>query len=103
MVSKPQSVLLILLSAFSVAALFDVGPAVPQTTRPSQAASATYVQAMEECKAQYGGRIVRGHVGQYRYANIEACFLAKTGKYPFQVNVNCAYRSPTFVGRTFYC
>jgi hypothetical protein len=52
MVSKPQFVMLILLSAFSVAALFDVGPAVPQTTRPSQAV--TYVRAMEECKALYG-------------------------------------------------
>jgi hypothetical protein len=104
----------ILFSACFVASLFDVGLAASQTARPSQAASAARQQAMEECKARYGGRGIqngggpRGRVGKdQRYIYIEACFKEKTGVYPFQANVNCIYRAndpnnPMF-GRNYFC
>jgi hypothetical protein len=82
-----------------VVALFDVGLAMSQTARPARAASAARQQAMEECKARYGGWGVqehngpRGRVGGLRYAYIEACFKEKTGLYPAQANVNCIYRA----------
>jgi hypothetical protein len=83
---------IILFSAISVAALLDVGLAMPQTTRPSQAVSARHQQAMDECKERYGGGIARGHLGRDRYAYIEACFKQLTGIYPFQANVGCFVR-----------
>jgi hypothetical protein len=91
---------IILFSAFLVAVLLDVGLAVSQTARPSQAVSTARQQAMEECKARYGGwghqtGGPRGGVGgrDLRYPSIEACFKEKTGMYPFQANVNCGYRA----------
>jgi hypothetical protein len=96
-----------------VVALFDVGLAMSQASRPSQAVSAAHQQAMEECKARYGGRGFedggpRGRVGRdQRYAYIEACFKEKTGLSPFQANVNCTYRpndpNNPMTGRNYFC
>jgi hypothetical protein len=110
---------IILCSAFFGATLFNVGLAVSQTagikrTNPSQAVSAARQQAMEECKARYGGRGhqtggPRGRVGgrDLRYPYIEACFKEKTGMYPFQANVNCGYRANDpnnpMPGRAYFC
>lgn len=85
---------IILLSAFFVATLFNVGLAISQTAAtkradPSQTVSARHKQAMDECKERYGGGIARGHLARDRYAFIEACFKQLTGMYPFQANVNC--------------
>ena len=96
MTTRLLFVLAILLSA----ATQLVGVAISQTARPSQAASAAHLQAMEECKARYGGGSRRGWLARDRYAFIEVCFKELTGKYPFQANVNCLYR---FRGRDFYC
>jgi acyl-homoserine lactone acylase PvdQ len=99
--------LIVLCSGFFVASLFNVGLAVSQTTRPSQTArpsqavSAAHQQAMEECKARYGG-VQRSWLWQRRYMSIEACFKEKTGMYPFQAHVNCSYRFPRN-GRAYFC
>jgi hypothetical protein len=97
---------IVLLSAFFVAALFDVGLAASQTAgtiraNPSQTASATHRQAMDECQELYGGGRARGHLGRDRYAYIEACFKQKTGMYPFQVNMNCTL--PPSIGSRVGC
>jgi predicted lipase len=96
---------IILCSAFFVATLFNVGLAVSQTagikkTNPSQAVRAAHQQAMEDCKAQYGG-VQRGWLWQQRYVRIEACFKEKTGMYPFQAHVNCGWTSDR--GRNYFC
>jgi hypothetical protein len=76
-----------LFSACFVASLFDVGLALSQTARLSQAASAAHRQAMDKCQELDGGW--RGAMGRDRYAYIERCFKDLTGKYPSQVNMNC--------------
>jgi hypothetical protein len=48
--------LVILFSAFFVTALFDVGLAVSQTVRPSQAVSTAQQRALDECRARYARR-----------------------------------------------
>jgi hypothetical protein len=78
---------IMLFSACLVASLFDVGPALSQTPRPSPAESASHRQAMDKCQELYGGW--RGAMGRDRYAYIERCFKDLTGKYPSQVNMNC--------------
>jgi hypothetical protein len=103
----------ILSLACFVVALFDVGLGMSQTARPSRAVSAARQQAMEECKARYGGSGPqehggpRGRVAAFRYAYIEACFKEKTGLYPFQANVNCIYRANEpdnpVRGRNYFC
>jgi hypothetical protein len=45
---------IMLFSACLVASLFDVGPALPQTPRPSPAESASHRQAMDKCQELYG-------------------------------------------------
>lgn len=70
-----------------VASLFDVGLAMSQTARSTQAASATHRQAMDKCQELYGG--FRGWLGRDRYAYIERCFKDLTGKYPFEVSMEC--------------
>lgn len=79
-----------LFSACFIASLLNGGLAVSQTARPSQTASATHKQAMEECLKLYGGW--RGWLGRDRYAYIERCFKDSTGKYPFEVGMNCTYQ-----------
>jgi hypothetical protein len=79
--------LMIVFSTCFVALPFDAGLALSQTERPSQAASAAHRQAMDKCQELYGG--FRGALGRDRYAYIERCFKDLTGKYPFQVNINC--------------
>src|SRR5262249_36718434 len=56
----PMKLLVILFSAFFVTALFDVGLAVSQTARPSQAVSAADEQALDECQARYPGGACSG-------------------------------------------
>jgi hypothetical protein len=102
----------ILSLACFVVALFDVGLAMSQTARTSRTVSAAQ-QAMEECKARYGGwgpqerGSSRGRVAGLRYAYIEACFKEKTGLYPFQAKVNCIYRANEpdnpARGRNYFC
>jgi hypothetical protein len=77
---------LMMFSTF-VALLFDGALALSQTARPSQAESAAHRQAMDKCQELYGG--FRGALGRDRYAYIERCFKDLTGKYPFEVNINC--------------
>jgi hypothetical protein len=79
--------LMIVFSTCFVASLLYVGLALSQTARPSQAESAAHRQAMDKCQELYGG--FRGALGRDRYAYIERCFKDMTGKYPFEVNVNC--------------
>ena len=92
-----MKLLVILFSAFFVAALFDVELAVSQTARVSQAVRAADEQALDECQARYaGGREARfaggrprGDLRRDRWALIEACFKGKTGMYLFQTDVKC--------------
>ncbi len=79
--------LMILFSTCFVALLFDVALALSQTARLSPAESAAHRQAMDKCQELYGG--FRGALGRDRYAYIERCFKDLTGKYPFEVNINC--------------
>jgi roadblock/LC7 domain-containing protein len=85
----------ILLSVFFCAALLDGGLAASKAAAkkesPSQTASVMAAnQAMYDCQALYAGR--RGFLGRDRYAFIETCFKAATGKYPFQAGANCTLR-----------
>ena len=52
---------------------------------------------MDKCQALYGG--FRGALGRDRYAYIERCFKDLTGKYPFQVNMNCTLVARAGEGR----
>jgi len=95
--------LVILFSAFFVTALVDVGRAVSQTARPSQAVSAAHEQALDECQGRYaGGRYLAGRALD-RWALIEGCFRGKTGMYLFQANVKCGLESPYRRFRSLRC
>jgi hypothetical protein len=85
---------IILLSAFCVAALLDVGMAQSKAAKresPSNTSGVmTTSQAMYECQAWYAGN--RGLMGRDRGGIIEQCFKGLTGKFPFEVHENCTLR-----------
>jgi hypothetical protein len=88
----PMKSPIILLSTFVGLALVSAGfaEAATKKTDPSQTAGTNYSQAMYQCTAQYAGN--RSAVNSYRYAYIEGCFKALTGKYPADVGQSCQLR-----------
>src|SRR5262249_35411 len=99
----PMKLLVILFSAFFVTALLDVGRAVSQTARPSQALSAAHEQTLDECQARYAGGRYLGGRALGLWPLLEACFRGKTGMFLLQANVKCGLESPYRRFRSLRC
>jgi len=64
--------------------------AAPKDGQRTNTGQTSNEEAMRTCEEMYTGN--HGLASRDRYAYIERCFRGKTGKYPFQSQMNCSLR-----------